>query len=399
MGYVRQDEWEGHFARGEGFRPLGERERALLAEHVPAPAGGGRALDVGSGTGELAAHLASVGYRVDAVDYTDSAHTRARDEHPGDGQVSRIRLDIEHGDPAELDPGGYDLITLRLVYAFLTSRTGVVRGLGERLRPGGALVVITPTTADVPQDRRDIVLDEGEIALLTEGWETAERMDADGLTVLVLRGPRPAGTRAVEKGTPAGHALIGALAVVTDSTGRVLLGRSTQGMWELPGGKSQGSEDLAAAAVRELAEETGLVTAPGGAVVVAMLVDSIEQVPRLTAVVRVTAWSGTLTNPEPALFTRWEWHNPHTLAVLGPVFTPAAHALDAVWPGIIPGLPPVNSYPLAAGQPPVPGEPAEAVRLRHAMADAVTAGGWAPSEPVRRALRTVPRHRYVPEQD
>ncbi|MER6913851.1 NUDIX domain-containing protein [Streptomyces sp. NPDC000594] len=350
MGYVRQDEWEGHFARREGFRPLGERERALLAARVPAPAGGGRALDVGSGTGELAAHLASVGYRVDAVDFAASAHTRAREDHPGDGRVRRLVLDIEH-DTAGLNLDGYDLITLRLVYPFLNDRTRVLREFGERLRPGGALVVITPTAEDVPEDRRDIALDEDEIALLSEGWETAERMDADGLAMLILRGPRPAGTRAVEKGTPAGHALIGALAVVTDSTGRVLLGRSAQGPWELPGGKSTGSESLAAAAVRELAEETGLVAAPDDAVVVTMLLDSIAGVPRLTAVVRVTAWTGTPTLLEPALFTRWEWHAPHTLDTAGEVFTPAAHALDAIWPGIIPGLPPVTSYPLAIDPP------------------------------------------------
>lgn len=165
--------------------------------------------------------------------------------------------------------------------------------------------------------------------------------------------------------------------MVTDGSGRVLLGRSALGMWELPGGKSQGAEDLAAASVRELEEETGLVADPAGAVVVTMLVDAIAGVPRLTAVVRVTAWSGSLTNPEPALFARWEWHERHALASIGPVFTPAAHALDAVWPGIIPGLPPVISYPLAAAQPSVPGEPAEAVQLRRATADGLVAGGCA----------------------
>ncbi|MEU5159644.1 methyltransferase, FxLD system [Streptomyces sp. NPDC020875] len=397
--YETPDEWDAHYREGRGFRPLGERERALLTEHVPAPDGDGRALDVGSGTGELAAHLATSGYRVDAVDYTASAHDRARSEHPGSDRIRRILLDVEHGDPDCLDPGGYDLITLRLVYPFLTCRTGVVRGLGQRLRPGGALVVITPTAADVPRDRRDIALDEAEIALLAGDWETAERLDADGLTLLILRGHRPPATRAVEKGTPAGHALIGALAVVTDDAGRVLLGRSAQGMLELPGGKSAGAEDLAAAAVRELEEETGLVAAPDSAVVVTMLLDAVVGVPRLTAVVRVTAWSGTLSNPEPQLFAKWEWHTLASLAALGPVFTPAAHALNEIWPGTLPGLPPVTSYPLAAGQPPVPGEPAEAVRLRRAMADAVTAGGWAASEPVQTALRTVPRHRYMPEQD
>jgi hypothetical protein len=68
-----------------------------------------------------------------------------------------------------------------------------------------------------------------------------------------------------------------------------------------------------------------------------------------------------------------------------------------VWPGVIPGLPPVVSYPIAADRPPVPGEPAEAIRLRAAMAQTVIDGGWAPSEPARQALRTVPRHRFAPE--
>ncbi|MFE7133530.1 methyltransferase [Streptomyces sp. NPDC057638] len=346
MGYETPDEWEQHFARGEGFRRLGERERALLAEHAPAPSGGGRALDVGSGTGELAAHLAAAGYRVDAVDYTGSAHDRARTEHPGDGRVRRILLDIEHGDPASLDPEGYDLITLRLVYAFLGDRTRVLHGLGKRLRPGGALVVITPLAADTRPEQRDIALDEGEIALLGAGWETVVREDADGLAVLVLRGPRHGHTRAVERlGPVSGPAVAGALAVVTDRAGRVLLGHSRRKMWELPGGKSDGSEDFTAAGVRELAEETGL--AAQDARLAALLHDSIKGVPRLTAVVRVTAWSGVPAVLEPDLFDRWEWHRPEDLSCVGRVFTPAAHVLAEVWPGRLSGLPPVTVYPLA----------------------------------------------------
>ncbi|MEU9069891.1 MULTISPECIES: methyltransferase, FxLD system [Streptomyces] len=79
------------------------------------------------------------------------------------------------------------------------------------------------------------------------------------------------------------------------------------------------------------------------------------------------------------------------------MFAPAAIAIDSVWPGVIPDLPPVVSYPLAAERPPVPGEPDEAARLRQAMAQMVIDGGWARSEPVRDALRTVPRHRFAPE--
>ncbi|MFD7861354.1 methyltransferase, FxLD system [Streptomyces sp. NPDC059783] len=399
MTYTARDEWEQHYREGKGWRRLGEREQQLLAEHVTVPEGGGRALDVGCGTGELAAHLARVGYTVDAVDLAEGALARAREEHAGIEGVRWLHLDIERDDPAPLHAEGYDLITMRLAYPFVRDRGRIVHGLGERLRDSGALVVITPTVENTPPERRGIALDEDEITLLGEGWETVERLDADGLAFLVLRGPRHTGTRAVEKRPTTGHALTGALAVVTDDAGRVLLGRSTRGMLELPGGKTTGPEDFAAAAVRELAEETGLVAALDDAHVVTMLVDDSHGVPRLTAVVRITAWTGTLTNPEPDKFDRWEFHDLHALASspVGDVFVPAAQAIDSMWPGVLPDLPPVFSYPLAAERPPVPGEPDEAVRLRRAMAQMVIDGGWAPSEPVRDALRTVPRHRYAPE--
>ncbi|KAF5998827.1 methyltransferase, FxLD system [Streptomyces sp. WAC00263] len=399
MGYVVRDQWQQHYADGKGFRQLGERERALLAEHTPVPDGGGRALEVGCGAGGLAVYLASLGYAVDAVDFADSALARARGEHADVVGVRWICLDIELDDSTELHQDGYDLITMRLMYPFLRDRSRVLHGLGERLRPGGALVVITPTTEHTPEERRDIALDEDEIRLLTAGWKQVERLDADKLAALVLRGPCHAHTTAVEKRPPTGHALTGAVAVVTDEAGRVLLGRSTRGMWELPGGKTSGPESFEQAAVRELAEETGLTAAASDAYAVMMLVDDSHGVPRLTAVIRITAWSGTLTNPEKRLFERWEWHDLHALACVGDVFTPAAQALDAIWPGVIPDLPPVHAYPLAVDMPPVPGEPAEAVRLRQTMAEAVISGGWAPSEPVQQALRTVPRHRFAPETD
>lgn len=82
MGYVVREEWQQHYADGKGFRKLDDVERALLAGHVAAPEGGGRALDVGCGAGELAAYLASLGYAVDAVDFAASAIDRARREHP-----------------------------------------------------------------------------------------------------------------------------------------------------------------------------------------------------------------------------------------------------------------------------------------------------------------------------
>ena len=390
-----QDDQDTHHARGQGFRRLGDAERALLSEHVSAPAGGGRALAVSCDPGGLAAHLAGLGYAVDAVDRADAAVARAGDDDPVG--VRRLRLDIERDDLHPLHHDGYDLITLRLVYQLLHDRTRVLHDLSRRLRKDGALVVITPLAAATPEDNRSTALTETEISMLTVGWERADRFEADKLVVLVLRGPGGADAAPVEKRRPAPHAVTGAYAVVTDANGRILLGYSQRGMWELAGGKNQRSESFEETAVRELAEETGLRANPANAHLLAVLVNESHGVPRLTAVVRVTTWSGTLERREPEKFTRWEWHDPHSLSGIGPIFAPAAQTLDEVWPGILPGLEPIHRYPHATAPVPVPGEPAAAVRLRGALVDSIIAGGWVRTPRVEAAFRKVPRHRYAPE--
>lgn len=393
MGYTRTD-WSEHYNGGRGFRRLGDEEKRLLVEHAPA-AEGGRALDVGCGTGEMSVYLTSLGYTVDGADFAEGALERARAEHAGVEGVRWLSLDVERDDLAALAEDGYDLIVLRLCIAFVRDRARVLRRLAARLREGGVLVIITPIVENTPEERRHIALDENELAAITDGFEDVEQFDAEGLAVLVLRGP--AGFSAEEKLRPEPQAVFGAAVVVTDTFGRVLLGRSTRGMWELPGGRIETDEAAPAAAVRELNEETGLTARVEDAHVITVLHDDRLDVRRVTAVVRISRWDGELSLPEPHRFVRWEFHDLNTLVTLGKIFAPSAHALTAVWPGVLPGLPSVHSYACSAAVPPVPGEPAEAVRLRERMADIVISKGWAPSPRVQAALREVPRHRFVPE--
>jgi ASC-1-like (ASCH) protein/8-oxo-dGTP pyrophosphatase MutT (NUDIX family)/ubiquinone/menaquinone biosynthesis C-methylase UbiE len=185
--FTTQDEWDRGYTQGRRYRPLTDTERSLLTTHLP-PAAGGRALEVGCGTGELAAHLSSSGYTVDAIDWSETALAEAGTRY---GDAARwLRLDVEGDDGASLNADGYDLITLRFVAPFLSSRDRTLDALGRRLRPGGALVIITPLAADTPAERRGIALAEDELARLQNRWAAAERHDADGLVLLVLREPR-----------------------------------------------------------------------------------------------------------------------------------------------------------------------------------------------------------------
>lgn len=345
--------WSQHYD-GHDFRALSEAERGLLAQHAPTT-DSAHALDIGCGTGELAAHLASHGYDVDAL-------VRARAKHGHVDGVRWLALDIEHDDPAVLRDDGYDLITMRLMFPFLGDRTRVLRALAGRLRPGGALIVITPLASRTAPDRRRIALDDEEIAQLTSGWEHAQQYAADDLAFIVMRGPQNS-YEAVEKDRrPQPQAVLGSCAVVTNEADRVLLGRTPDGIWELPGGRVESGESVSAAAVRELAEETGLHAPPDAAHLVTILHDDRADVRRISAVVRITAWTGAPEVREPHRVTRWEWHDLHALA--GPSFAPSAHALEAVWPGVLPDLPAVYSYPHACEPPAVEGELAEAARLR-----------------------------------
>ncbi|MFE4822158.1 methyltransferase, FxLD system [Streptomyces sp. NPDC056704] len=350
-------------------------------------------------TGELAAYLGELGYLVDAVDFADSALARARAEQADAVSVRWLCLDVAHDDLADLNEDGYDLITLRLVYPFFSDRQRVLRTLAGRLRPGGTIVVITPLAAATPAERRDIALDEGEIRLLTEQWRTAERFDADGLTVLILCDALQTFTAVEKEGAPSAQAAAGACMVVTDAFGRVLLGRSTDRMWELPEGGVEPGEDFPTAAVRELAEEAGLTCRTEDAHLVAILQDDRGPLRRLSGVVRAVAWSGEPAVPEQERhrFERWEWHDLHSLAALGRIFSPSAQALNLVWPGVLPGLPPVHAYPVAGQRPPVDGEPPQAARLREQMTKNVLRRGYSLSAPVIEALQSVPRHRYAPE--
>lgn len=91
--------------------------------------------------------------------------------------------------------------------------------------------------------------------------------------------------------------------IAHDGDGRLLLVRRAnepgRGRWSIPGGRVEAGEDDAAALVREMAEETGLLVTPGA------LVGRVQRGPYDIADYRCTVAGGVLLAGDDAAEARW----------------------------------------------------------------------------------------------
>ena len=124
-----RERWDRKYAAGEG--PAHFRPNRLLIENRDLLTGG-RALDLACGFGGNALYLASLGYRVDAVDVSAVALARAQREAKRRAlQVNFLQCDMAR---CWLLPSHYDLI---VVFFYLNRK--LMPLLSTALRPGGLL--------------------------------------------------------------------------------------------------------------------------------------------------------------------------------------------------------------------------------------------------------------------
>jgi SAM-dependent methyltransferase len=143
---VRREDWDAKYAAVENLwaaRP----NRFLVAEVGDlAP---GRALDLACGEGQNAIWLATLGWRVTGVDYSEVAIAKAR------GRAERAGVDVEFvcADLVtyEPEPSAFDLVAVLYLHIAADERHAVLQHAAAALAPGGTFVLIGHDTLNMTE--------------------------------------------------------------------------------------------------------------------------------------------------------------------------------------------------------------------------------------------------------
>jgi SAM-dependent methyltransferase len=168
---MRREDWDKRYAAVENLwatRP----NRFLVAEVAELPPG--RALDLACGEGQNAIWLASLGWEVTGVDYSEVAIAKANARAERDG----VTVEFTSADLVEYEPehAAYDLVLVLYLHIPSTQRGAVHAKATAALAPGGTFLLLGHDRANLtdgvggPSDP-DLLYTADEIAIELPGLE------------------------------------------------------------------------------------------------------------------------------------------------------------------------------------------------------------------------------------
>jgi SAM-dependent methyltransferase len=164
-------DWDARYAQGELV--WGAPPNSTVVEHVyglerrapvqpDAPDGLPRALDLACGEGRNALWLATHGWQVHAVDYSQVGIDKGRTVATRLSRSVRSRITWQCADVTDLDaadiPGPYELVLMAFLHLPADQRRTLVRRIADLLAPEGTLLILGHDTTNLtdgyggPQD-------------------------------------------------------------------------------------------------------------------------------------------------------------------------------------------------------------------------------------------------------
>ena len=134
---MQREDWDKRYASVENLWAV-KPNRFLVAE--TGDLNPGRALDLACGEGQNAIWLATLGWDVRGVDYSEVAISKARARADRDG----VRVDFLVADLVSYEPeaAAFDLVVVLYLHIPLDERRGVLERAASALAPGGTFVFV-----------------------------------------------------------------------------------------------------------------------------------------------------------------------------------------------------------------------------------------------------------------
>lgn len=134
---MRREDWDARYAAVENLWAT-KPNRFLVAEVTELPPG--RALDLACGEGQNAIWLATLGWNVTGVDYSEVAIAKARARAAQDGvDVDFLCADLVDYEP---EPSAYDLVIVLYLHIPSTYRASVHARASAAVAPAGTFLLV-----------------------------------------------------------------------------------------------------------------------------------------------------------------------------------------------------------------------------------------------------------------
>jgi 2-polyprenyl-3-methyl-5-hydroxy-6-metoxy-1,4-benzoquinol methylase len=148
MNIIKKEDGDRYFKEGKDFSPVNDMFiedllnflKSLGLKNIK------YILDLGCGTGNFTVKLAKRDYRVKAIDYSVEAIKIAKEKAKKEGVSNLIDFEINDIEKIEFEKEKYDLVILRLVYAFIKNKKRLLSKVKRSLSKKGWVLLETPVT-------------------------------------------------------------------------------------------------------------------------------------------------------------------------------------------------------------------------------------------------------------